>query len=75
MVALPVVSSAQAIRAFERAGSCVARTKGSHATLTQSGSRVILTVHQKKEVPRGTLRQLIGLAGMTGEEFVLNLRE
>lgn len=70
MTKLPVVSSTQAIHAFQRLGWRVARIKGSHTTLTKSGTQAILTVPQKKEMPRGTLRRLISLAGLTVDEFV-----
>lgn len=70
MVKLPVISSTQVIRAFKRAGWREARRRGSHTTLTREGLRAILTVPQKKEMPRGTLRRLISLAGMSVNEFV-----
>jgi predicted RNA binding protein YcfA (HicA-like mRNA interferase family) len=70
MVKLPVISSIQAIRAFELAGWRVARQRGSHTTMTKEGMRSILTIPQKKEMPRGTLRRLIGLAGLSVDEFV-----
>jgi predicted RNA binding protein YcfA (HicA-like mRNA interferase family) len=67
---LPVVSSVNAIRAFERCGWRVARRESSHITLVKAGSIVVLTVPERRELPRGTLRALIRLAGLTLAEFV-----
>jgi len=75
MPALPVVSSAEAIRAFVKAGWLVDRQKGSHATLTRAGSIVVLTVARNKEMPRGSLRALIRDAGLTVEEFIALLKK
>jgi predicted RNA binding protein YcfA (HicA-like mRNA interferase family) len=75
MPPLPIVSSEEAIRAFVKAGWLVNRHKGSHTTLTQAGSIVVLTVARRKEMPRGTLRALIRAAGLTVEEFVELLKK
>jgi predicted RNA binding protein YcfA (HicA-like mRNA interferase family) len=69
-VKLPVVSGAQAIKAFCRAGWIQDRQEGSHVTLVQPGSPVVLTVPLHKELGRGLLRSLIRKAGMTVDEFV-----
>jgi predicted RNA binding protein YcfA (HicA-like mRNA interferase family) len=70
MTKLPVVSSKQAIRAFETAGWQVARQKGIHITMAKAGSHIVLTIPERREVPRGLLRSLIRLAGLTVDEFV-----
>ena len=70
MASLPVVSGAQAIRAFERAGWRRARQKGSHVSLVKSGVNVNLSVPLHRELDRGTLRKLIRLAGFSVDEFV-----
>ena len=67
---LPVCSGWEAVRAFERAGWRVVRQKGSHVTLSRSGSGVILTVPLHRELDRGTLRSLIRKAGLSTDEFV-----
>jgi predicted RNA binding protein YcfA (HicA-like mRNA interferase family) len=66
---LPVVSGAEAVRRFERAGWTVARTKGSHVMLVHSEVRATLSVPQHRELDRGTLRALLRAAGMTVDQF------
>ena len=68
---LPVISSADAIRAFTRAGYVLLprRGKGSHSVLHHPHRLGILTVPAHDPIRRGTLRSLIRQAGMTVEEF------
>ena len=70
MAALPVVSGAEAVRRFERAGWFIARTRGSHAILAHPTGRATLSVPLHRELDRGLLRALIRAAGMTTDEFV-----
>ena len=70
MSGLPHISGKKAVKAFSRAGWIVSRQKSSHMIMTKSDSIVILSVPLHDELDRGTLRGLIGLAGLTVEEFV-----
>ena len=70
MARLPVVSGAEAVRAFERAGWRQDRQRGSHVILVKIGSIASLSVPQHRELAPGTLRALIRAAGMEVEEFV-----
>lgn len=65
----PVVSGAEAVRAFQRAGWRVDRQRGSHVVLLKAGSVASLSVPQHPELAPGTLRALIRAAGMSVEEF------
>jgi predicted RNA binding protein YcfA (HicA-like mRNA interferase family) len=67
---LPVVSGAEAVRRFERAGWVIARRKGSHVLLTRAGVPATLSIPQHPELDRGLLRALIRAAGVTVDEFV-----
>jgi predicted RNA binding protein YcfA (HicA-like mRNA interferase family) len=69
MAALPIISGADAVKAFQRHGWHLSRQKGSHAILTKPGPWVTLSVPQHRELAPGTLRALIRLAGITVEEF------
>jgi len=69
MPKLPVVSGAQAVRAFERAGWRADWQRGSHVVMLKSGHIASLSVPQHRELAPGTLRALIRAAGMTVEEF------
>jgi predicted RNA binding protein YcfA (HicA-like mRNA interferase family) len=70
MPSLPVISGANAVRAFQRAGWRVDRHRGSHVVLLKAGSIVSLAVPQHRELAPGTLRSLIRSAGMSIGEFV-----
>ena len=69
MPKLPVVSGAQTVRAFERAGWRIDRHRGSHVVMLKAGHIASLSVPQHRELAPGTLRALIRASGMTVEEF------
>ncbi len=69
MVKLPVVSGAEAVKAFLRAGWRVDRQRGSHVVLLKAGHIASLSVPQHSELAPGTLRALIRAAGLSVEEF------
>jgi predicted RNA binding protein YcfA (HicA-like mRNA interferase family) len=68
MARLPVVSGGDLIRALERLGYEVTRTRGSHSRLVCQG-RPSLTVPLHRELDRGTLAALLKEAGLTVEQF------
>ncbi len=70
MARLPVVSGAEAVRAFVKAGWREDRRHGSHVILLKDGSQVSLSVPMHRELAPGTLTALIRAAGMTVQEFV-----
>jgi predicted RNA binding protein YcfA (HicA-like mRNA interferase family) len=69
MAKLPVVSGADAVKAFQRAGWRVDRQRGSHVVLLRAGSIASLSVPQHSELAPGTLRALLRAAAMSVEEF------
>ena len=66
---LPVLSGADAVQIFGKAGWTVDRQRGSHVVLVKDGHIATLSVPDHKELARGTLRSLIRAAGMTTEDF------
>ena len=70
MPRLPVISGAEAVRLFERAGWRRDRQRGSHVVLLKEGEIVSLSVPQHQELSPGTLGALIRSDGMTVEQFV-----
>lgn len=72
MPKLPVISGADAVRAFEKAGWSVARQRGSHVIMLKAGHIATLSVPQHKVIAPGTLRAIIRNSGLTVEDF-LNL--
>ena len=70
MAPLPVLSGAQVVRAFGRAGWRVDRQRGSHVIMVKAGQIASLSIPQHREIAPGTLRSLIRASGMTTDEFV-----
>ena len=66
---LPVVSGAQAVGAFQKAGWRKERQRGSHVVMLKTGHIASLSIPQHRELAPGTLRSLIRAAGMTTEQF------
>jgi len=69
MPRLPVISGAEAVAAFQRAGWFVARQRGSHVVMLKPGHIASLSIPQHRELSPGTLRSLIRAAGITVEDF------
>ena len=69
MPKLPVISGAEAVKRFERAGWRAVRRRGSHVVMLKAGHVASLSVPQHKELAPGTLRSLIRSSGMTVEQF------
>ena len=69
MPSLPVLSSQDTVRNFERFGWNVTRQRGSHIVMTKPGEMATLSVPNHPTVAEGTLRSLIRGAGLTVSEF------
>jgi predicted RNA binding protein YcfA (HicA-like mRNA interferase family) len=69
MARLPVLSGAEAVKVFQKAGWTVDRQRGSHVILVKDGHPATLSVPDHKELAKGTLRSLIRAAGMTTDDF------
>lgn len=69
MAKLPVISGAEAVKAFERAGWRRDRQRGSHVVMLKKGEMASLSVPQHRELAPGTLRSLIRAARLTVDEF------
>jgi len=70
---LPAVHGRSVVRALEKAGFIVVRTSGSHVRLVHThdpARQTTVPVHKGKDLPRGTLRDIIAQAGMTVDEFL-----
>jgi len=73
--ALPVCKPQEVIKALERDGWRISRQKGSHAILAKVGARspVVVPCHDK-DVPTGTLRNILRMSGLSIERFSEILR-
>lgn len=70
MAKLPLLSGTDIAKVFEELGWEIARQKGSHIILVKEGHIATLSVPDRREVARGTLRSLIARGGLTVEEFL-----
>ena len=70
MPRLPVISGAEAVKIFQRAGWRQDRQRGSHIVMLKEGKIASLSIPQHNELAPGTLRALIRTAEMTVEVFV-----
>ena len=68
--ALPAVSGAKLVKALERAGFTVIRISGSHHVMRHpDGRTVVVPVHAGRDMPKGTLRNILAIIGMSAEEL------
>ncbi|MBK9663338.1 MAG: type II toxin-antitoxin system HicA family toxin [Rhodospirillaceae bacterium] len=73
MPKLPVISAAEAIRAFERLGFTIVRQRGSHIVLRRGSSGCVVPNHRELKV--GTLSGVLKQAGVSPDEFIKSLRD
>jgi len=68
---LPLISARTCIKALQTIGFQVDRQNGSHIILVRDKPEpATVSVPERKEIPRGTLRNIIRQAGLTVEEFL-----
>lgn len=75
MAKLPVVKPKEVIRALQKAGFYIHHQTGSHARLlhaTDLDRRVTVPIHNK-DLPKGTLANILRQAGLTIDEFLVYL--
>ena len=75
MARLRRVSGDETVRALERLGFVQVRQRGSHIVLKKSTSEEVIgcVVPRHRELAIGTLRGILRQAGVTPEEFMINL--
>jgi len=58
---VPVLSGTQVVKVLERAGFSVVRVSGSHHVMRRTvGCTVVVPVHAVRDMPNGTLRNVLG---------------
>ncbi|HEY5073590.1 MAG TPA: type II toxin-antitoxin system HicA family toxin [Pyrinomonadaceae bacterium] len=72
MKKLPFLKPRQVVRALERAGFTVRKSKSSHRTYVKGPLRVTVPYHST-DIKPGTLRSIIDQAGMSVDEFLGHL--
>lgn len=67
---LPAIPGAKVVKALEKAGFTVVRVSGSHHVMRHpDGRTVVVPVHASRDMPKGTLRNVLAIIGMTAEEL------
>jgi predicted RNA binding protein YcfA (HicA-like mRNA interferase family) len=74
MPKLPSLTPKKVIQVLEKKGFMLDRSKGSHQIFyhPKTGRRVVVPFH-KKDLPQGTLLEILRQAGISQEELVDNL--
>jgi predicted RNA binding protein YcfA (HicA-like mRNA interferase family) len=67
--AVPAVTGARVLRALERAGFEEARISGSHHIMKHPDGRTVSVPVHNRDVPKGTLRNILAIIGMTSDEL------
>jgi predicted RNA binding protein YcfA (HicA-like mRNA interferase family) len=63
--AIPAVPGIKVVRALERAGFEVTRVSGSHHVMRHPDGRTVpVPVHPGRDMPKGTLRNVLAIVGM-----------
>ena len=73
MTRLPSVSGTEVVRALERLGFVRDRQTGSHVILYHPGppSRMVsVPVHSNRDLPKGTLKNILRAAQISKEELI-----
>ena len=70
MTKLPVVSGRECVKALQRAGFEIRRTKGDHVFMQRNDPRAVTTVPQHRELDRGTLKAILNQCRLTVDEFI-----
>ncbi|MHB1508261.1 MAG: type II toxin-antitoxin system HicA family toxin [Acidimicrobiales bacterium] len=68
--AVPAVPGTEVVRALQRVGFKVARVSGNHhVTRHPEGRSVSVPVHQGRDMPKGTLRNILAIIGVSTKEL------
>ena len=74
MTRLPIVSDKEVVSVLKKAGFVYApkRGKGSHVAFCkeEEGRKLLVIVPQRKQIPRGTLQEILKQANLKRDEFI-----
>lgn len=65
----PVLKTEELVRILFRLGFSSKRKKGSHLILEKNKHLVVVPIHEGRDVPKGTLRNILKQAGISKKEF------
>lgn len=67
---LAVLKTNEVLRILLKFGFQPRRKNGSHLILTKNKKRVVIPIHEGRDVPRGTLLNIIKQAGLAKKDFL-----
>jgi len=67
---LPVLKTGEILRILLRFGFYPKRKRGSHLILAKNNKRVVIPIHEGRDVPKGTFLNIIKQAGLSKKEFL-----
>lgn len=72
---LPVLKTDEILRVLLKIGFQPKRKKGSHLILTKNNKMVVVPIHEGRDVPKGTLLNIIKQASLTKKGFLKYLKQ
>lgn len=77
MTRLSRTSGKAVVRALERGGFIIHRQRGSHVLLQhpETGATALVPVHGNRDLPLGTLQNILRRSGLTTEELTALLQD
>jgi predicted RNA binding protein YcfA (HicA-like mRNA interferase family) len=67
---VPAIPGIKVVRALQRVGFQVARISGSHHVMRHPDGRTVpVPVHPGRDMPTGTLRNILAIIGMEADEL------
>lgn len=66
---VPAVPEARVVNALQRAGFTVVRINGSHHVIQHPDGRTVSVPVHTYDMPKGTLRKVLAIIGMTADEL------
>lgn len=67
---LPALKAAQILRILFGLGFQAKRKQGSHLILAKNDKRVVIPIHEGRNISKGTLLNIIKQAGLDKKEFL-----
>jgi len=71
---LPILRTNEVLRILLKLGFQPRRKKGSHLILAKNNKRIVIPIHEGRDIPKGTLLNIIKQAGLTKKEFLKLLK-
>jgi predicted RNA binding protein YcfA (HicA-like mRNA interferase family) len=70
MAPVPALPGGRLVKALEGAGFMVVRIKGSHHVMRHpDGRTVAVPVHSGRDIPKGTIRNILAITGLTPDDL------